>query len=79
MNGEFIDAMAYMQINEFHLGTTSSSVPEPSSLLLVGMGLLGLESSSPKPAKNLTQRVRPNRPRRFAGAFYLNGEFWQLG
>jgi hypothetical protein len=40
--GKSINAMAYMQINEFHLSTTTSSVPEPSPLVLMGIGLLGL-------------------------------------
>jgi hypothetical protein len=40
--GKSIDAMAYMQINEFHLSTNSTSVPEPSTLVLMGVGLLGL-------------------------------------
>jgi hypothetical protein len=35
-------AMAYMRIDEFHLSTNSSSVSEPSTLVLAGMGLLGL-------------------------------------
>ena len=42
VNGESINAMAYMQINEFELSTTAASVPEPSSLALVGMGMLAL-------------------------------------
>ncbi|MES2674602.1 MAG: PEP-CTERM sorting domain-containing protein [Pseudomonadota bacterium] len=42
VKGEAIDAMAYMQINEFHLSTTAASVPESSSLALMGMGMLAL-------------------------------------
>ena len=35
--GKSTDAMAYMQINEFNLSTTTLSVPEPSSLVLMGL------------------------------------------
>lgn len=42
VDGKSIDAMAYMQINEFHLSPISSSVPEPSSLILASISLLGL-------------------------------------
>lgn len=46
VGGVVTDAMAYMRIDEFHVGplsaSASASVPEPSSLVLAGLGALGL-------------------------------------
>lgn len=41
IDGQALDAEAYMQINEFHIAP-AASVPEPSSLILISLGVLGL-------------------------------------